>query len=306
MHLPVLFDETIAYLINNPGGIYVDCTVGGGGHLQGLLQRLNPEARVVALDRDLNTLEETRMKFQNDPRVVFVHEDFRHLNRVLGDYNLTKVDGIMLDLGVSSFQLDLEERGFSFHDNARLDMRMNRQDQLSAWDVVNTYDESDLVRIIYQYGEEKYARSIASKIIKTRREKPIDTTLELAELIKASVPASYKREKHPARKTFQALRIEVNDELGAIEAVLPQAIESLNPGGRLCVITFHSLEDRIVKHFMQWEARTCVCPPGLPVCTCNHQARLEILTRKPVQPSPEECQRNPRSRSAKLRAASRI
>lgn len=306
MHQPVLLDETISYLLNKPDGIYVDCTVGGGGHLQGLLQKLDPEARVLALDKDLNTLEETGKKFQHDPRVVFVHEDFRHLSRVLAEHDVTKVDGIMLDLGVSSFQLDTEDRGFSFHDDARLDMRMNRQAQLSAWDLVNTYDESDLVRILFQYGEEKYARSIASSIVKKRQEKTIDTTLELAEIIKASVPASYRREKHPARKTFQALRMEVNDELGAIETVLPQAVELLNPGGRLCVITFHSLEDRIVKRFMQWEARTCVCPPGFPVCTCNHQPRLTILTRRPVQPTPEECHINPRSRSAKLRAASRI
>lgn len=306
MHQPVLLYETIFYLLNKPDGIYVDGTVGGGGHLHVLLQKLNENARILALDKDLHTLEETKRRFQHDPRVIFVHEDFRHLSRVLAEHSLTKVDGIMLDLGVSSFQLDLEERGFSFHDDARLDMRMNRQDQLSAWDVVNTYDESDLVRILIQYGEEKYARSIVSNIIKKRQGKTIDTTLELAELIKDSVPASYRREKHPARKTFQALRMEVNDELGAIETVLPQAVELLNPGGRLCVITFHSLEDRLVKHFMQWEARTCICPPGLPVCTCNHQARLEILTRKPVQPTPEECQRNPRSRSAKLRAASRI
>lgn len=306
LHQPVLFEETISYLRNKPDGIYVDGTVGGGGHLQGLLQVLDEEARVLALDKDLNTLEETRTKFQDDPRVIFIHEDFRHLSRVLAEHNVTKIDGIMLDLGVSSFQLDLEERGFSFHDDARLDMRMNRQDQLTAWDIVNTYDESELVRILAQYGEEKYARSIVKNIIKVRQEKPIDTTLELAELIKASVPASYRREKHPARKTFQALRMEVNDELGAIETVLPQAVEHLNPGGRLCIISFHSLEDRIVKRFMQWEERTCVCPPGLPVCTCNHQARLKILTRKPVQPTPEECQRNPRARSAKLRAASRI
>jgi len=238
--------------------------------------------------------------------VVFVHEDFRHLTRVLAEKNLTKVDGVLLDLGVSSMQLDLEERGFSFHDDARLDMRMNRQDKLTAWDIVNTYDESDLLRILVQYGEEKYAPSIVRSIIKRRQEKTIDTTLELTELIKASVPASYRREKHPARKTFQALRIAVNDELGAVEIVLPQAVELLNPGGRLCVITFHSLEDRIVKRFMQWEARACVCPPEQPVCTCNHQARLKILTRKPVQPRPEECRSNPRSRSAKLRAASRI
>jgi len=211
-----------------------------------------------------------------------------------------------LDLGVSSFQLDIEDRGFSFHDDARLDMRMNRHHKLSAWDVVNNYDQADLTRILYQYGEEKYASSIARRIIKARQDRSIDTTLELVELIKSAVPPKYRREKHPARKTFQALRIEVNDELGAVEAVLPQAVDLLRKGGRLCVITFHSLEDRLVKRFMQWEARQCICPPELPICTCNHQARLEIITRKPILPSAEECQSNPRARSAKLRVAGKI
>jgi 16S rRNA (cytosine1402-N4)-methyltransferase len=306
LHLPVLLNETISYLTTNPAGTYVDGTVGGGGHLQSLLQMLNPEAKVLALDKDSDTLQKTIVKFQHEPRVIFVHEDFRHLARVLAEHKVDKVDGILLDLGVSSFQLDMEDRGFSYHGDARLDMRMNRHSKLSAWDVVNTYDESDLSRILYQYGEEKYARSIAARIVKARQDKSIDTTLELVELIKSAVPPSYRWEKHPARKTFQALRIEVNDELGAVEEVLAQAVNLLNKGGRLCVITFHSLEDRIVKHFMQWEARTCVCPPGLPICTCDHQARLEILTRKPIQPSAEECQHNPRARSAKLRVASRI
>lgn len=306
MHLPVLLNEAISYLAVNPVGTYVDGTVGGGGHLQRLLQVLRPEAKVLALDKDPDTLAATSRSFQQEPRVVFVHEDFRHLDKVLANYNITKVDGVLLDLGVSSFQLDIEDRGFSFHDDARLDMRMNRANKLSAWDVVNTYSETELVQILYKYGEEKYAPFIASKIVKMRQDRPIDTTLELVELIKAAVPPSYRRAKHPARKTFQALRIEVNDELGAVEEVLPQTVNLLNEGGRLCVITFHSLEDRIVKRFMQREARTCVCPPGLPVCTCNHQARLEILTRKPIQPSVTECQHNPRARSAKLRVARRI
>lgn len=306
MHLPVLLDETISNLAVNPTGTYVDCTVGGGGHLQKLLQMLKPEASVLALDKDLDTLGKTRNKFNNEPRVDFIHEDFRYLARVLAELNVNKVDGILLDLGVSSYQLDSQDRGFSFHDDARLDMRMNRANKLSAWDVVNTYSETELVQILYKYGEEKYAPFIASKIVKMRQDRPIDTTLELVELIKAAVPPSYRRAKHPARKTFQALRIEVNDELGAVEEVLPQTVNLLNEGGRLCVITFHSLEDRIVKRFMQREARTCVCPPGLPVCTCNHQARLEILTRKPIQPSVTECQHNPRARSAKLRVARRI
>lgn len=306
MHLPVLLNEAISYLAVNPVGTYVDGTVGGGGHLQRLLQVLRPEAKVLALDKDPDTLAATSRSFQQEPRVVFVHEDFRHLDKVLANYNITKVDGVLLDLGVSSFQLDIEDRGFSFHDDARLDMRMDRHNQLSAWDVVNNYDQADLTRILYQYGEEKYASSIARRIIKARQDRSIDTTLELVELIKSAVPPKYRREKHPARKTFQALRIEVNDELGAVEAVLPQAVDLLRKGGRLCVITFHSLEDRLVKRFMQWEARQCICPPELPICTCDHQARLEIITRKPILPSAEECQSNPRARSAKLRVAGKI
>jgi 16S rRNA (cytosine1402-N4)-methyltransferase len=306
LHLPVLLNEAISYLAVNPVGTYVDGTVGGGGHLQRLLQVLRPEAKVLALDKDPDTLAATSRSFQQEPRVVFVHEDFRHLDKVLANYNITKVDGVLLDLGVSSFQLDIEDRGFSFHDDARLDMRMNRHHKLSAWDVVNNYDQADLTRILYQYGEEKYASSIARRIIKARQDRSIDTTLELVELIKSAVPPKYRREKHPARKTFQALRIEVNDELGAVEAVLPQAVDLLRKGGRLCVITFHSLEDRLVKRFMQWEARQCICPPELPICTCDHQARLEIITRKPILPSAEECQSNPRARSAKLRVAGKI
>lgn len=306
MHLPVLVNETISFLAVNPGGTYIDGTAGGGGHLQALLERLDDSACVLALDKDLDVLQETRKIFAGDPRVTFIHQDFRNLTQVLADQHIFQVDGIVLDLGVSSFQLDRGDRGFSFHENAPLDMRMNRSNPFSAWDVINNYDEAELSQIIFQYGEEKYARSIARKIVQQRSEKPIDTTTELAELIKAAVPPRYRREKHPARKTFQALRIEVNDELGAVEDVLPQALSCLRSGGRLCVITFHSLEDRIVKRFMQHEARTCVCPPGLPICTCGHQAKLEILTRKPVEPSPEECSQNPRSRSAKLRVASKI
>lgn len=306
MHQPVLLNETISYLITDPHGTYVDGTLGGGGHLRALLNGLAADARVLALDKDRDVLEQTRTEFEDDPRVQFLHQDFRYLNEALAIAGVSTIDGIMLDLGVSSFQLDRRERGFSFHEEAPLDMRMNRSQELSAWDIVNNYAKEELIRMFFEYGEEKYARSIASRIVRERQDKPIDSTLELAEIIKMSVPAHYRRDKHPARKTFQALRIAVNDELGAIEEVLPQAVESLSAGGRLCVITFHSLEDRIVKRFIQYEAKECICPPGLPICTCDHQARLDIITRKPKEPTPEECQQNPRSRSAKLRVAARI
>lgn len=306
MHQPVLLHETASYLVVNPHGVYIDATLGGGGHLRALLDRTNADARFIALDKDADILKQTREMFEDDDRVAFVHDDFRNLTAVMSRFGLVQADGILLDLGVSSFQLDTRERGFSYHEDAALDMRMNRTQSLTAADIVNEFSEADLMRILYEYGEEKYTRSIVRRIMRQRAVKPIHTTLELVDLIKAAVPHQYRQEKHPARKTFQALRIAVNDELQAVEQVLPQAVNGLKKGGRLCVITFHSLEDRIVKRFMQTEAKQCVCPPGLPICTCGHQARLQIATRKPIQPSQEECDKNPRSRSAKLRAATRI
>ena len=297
--------ETVNYLLNDPHGTYVDCTLGGGGHLRRLAEHLEKDASIIGIDKDLDILEETR-KTLNFPNVKLVHGDFRRINDILDDMNIDKVHGIMMDLGVSSFQLDEAVRGFSFHEDAALDMRMDREQSLSARDVVNDYSEDELIRILFRYGEEKYARSISRAIVNHRQQAPIESTMELVAIIQNAVPASYRREKHPARKTFQALRIEVNGELDALLEVLPQAVARLHPGGRLCVITFHSLEDRIVKKFMQEKARDCICPPGLPICICNHPAELEILSRKPITASDEECETNPRSRSAKLRAARKI
>lgn len=305
MHQAVLLAQTVGYWITDPSGTYVDCTLGGGGHLRSLAEKLSAKARVIALDKDLDILQKTAQTL-NILQLTPVHGDFRNLQEIMNNLGINLVDGILMDLGVSSFQLDTAERGFSFHEDAALDMRMNRQQSLSAGDIVNSYSEGDLIKILYQYGEERYARSIARAIVNYRKKSPIDSTLELVSLIQSSVPASYRREKHPARKTFQALRIEVNGELDALIEVLPQAVDLLKPGGRLCVISFHSLEDRIVKQFMQERARDCVCPPGLPVCTCDHRAELKILTRKPVTASNEECEQNPRARSAKLRVASKI
>jgi len=305
LHQAVLLAETVNYLLNDPHGTYVDCTLGGGGHLRRLAEHLEKDASIIGIDKDLDILEETR-KTLNFPNVKLVHGDFRRINDILDDMNIDKVHGIMMDLGVSSFQLDEAVRGFSFHEDAALDMRMDREQSLSARDVVNDYSEDELIRILFRYGEEKYARSISRAIVNHRQQAPIESTMELVAIIQNAVPASYRREKHPARKTFQALRIEVNGELDALLEVLPQAVARLHPGGRLCVITFHSLEDRIVKKFMQEKARDCICPPGLPVCICNHPAELEILSRKPITASDEECETNPRSRSAKLRAARKI
>ncbi len=305
MHQPVLLQETIDYLLNDPDGIYVDCTLGGGGHLSHLLKFLSIKARIIAIDRDKEIIEKSKREL-NFPNITFIYEDFRYLSRILDELNISHVNGVLLDLGVSSMQLDVAGRGFSYHVDAPLDMRMDTEQELDATEIVNHYSEEEIARIIYDYGEERYARNIAHSIVKCRQEKAINSTLELVDIIKSSVPARYSREKHPARRTFQALRIAVNSELEAVQEVLPQAVKHLRVGGRLCVITFHSLEDRIVKKFMQEQARECVCPPDFPICTCGHRASLKLLSRKPVVPGENECCQNRRARSAKLRVAEKI
>lgn len=303
MHDPVLLAEAISFLVTDPGGIYVDCTLGGGGHFKRLLQELNSDARLIAFDKDETVLNRTRQQFAGNKNIIFVYTDFKYLNKTLREHQIDSVDGIIIDLGVSSFQLDENGRGFSYHHEAALDMRMDPNQDLDAGYIVNHYSEQQLRDLIFIYGEERFAPAIASNIVKNREKKKIATTLELAEIIKNSIPARFKRGKHPARKTFQALRIAVNGELDSLKEVLPQAAASLKPGGRLCVITFHSLEDRIVKQFYQQMSQECICPPGMPVCTCDHQAELKVLTRKPVVPGEEEINRNYRARSAKLRVA---
>jgi 16S rRNA (cytosine1402-N4)-methyltransferase len=305
LHLPVLLEETVDNLITDPHGIYVDCTLGGGGHLRYLADHLAEDATIIGLDKDPDVLGQTR-RLLSDLKATLIQADFRNLRQVLRDLEIDFVDGIMMDLGVSSFQLDRAERGFSFHQDAPLDMRMNREQFLTARDIVNNFAEDEIRNILYRYGEEAYAGSISRAIVNYRKSKPIESTLELADIIKGAVPAKYRREKHPARKSFQALRIAVNEELDALREVLPQVIEVLKPGGRLCVISFHSLEDRIVKHFMQEKAQTCICPPSFPICVCEHRAQLKMIQRKPILASAEECENNPRARSAKLRVAARI
>ncbi len=305
MHEPVLLQETIANLISDPHGIYVDCTLGGGGHLRYLIENLAPDARVIGIDKDIDILNQTRLGF-DDSKVSFVQSDFRDLEQVLQELNIELVDGIMMDLGVSSFQLDVADRGFSFHEDAPLDMRMNREQVFTAGDLVNSYAEAEIREILFKYGEEAYARNIAKAIVSYRAGKDIESTLELVDIIKGAVPAKYCRDKHPARKSFQALRIVVNGELEALQDVLPQAVKMLRPQGRLCIISFHSLEDRIVKQFMQEKSRDCICPPDFPICICEHRAQLKLISRKPIIASAEECSSNPRSRSARLRVAARI
>lgn len=305
MHVPVLLKETVENLLTDPKGIYIDCTLGGGGHTLYLAGRLKPEGRIIALDKDKEVIKLTQSTL-TFPGIKIIHADFRNLRQIILNEGISKVNGIMIDLGVSSFQLDQAERGFSFHENAPLDMRMNREQEENAAYLVNNLSEAELADILFKYGEERYARRIARAIVKYRINKLVTETLELVDIIKSAVPAVYKKEKHPARRTFQAIRIAVNREMEALEKVLPQAVEMLKPGGRLCIITFHSLEDRIVKRFLQQKSRECICPTGTPVCICEQKPELRLIQRKGIIADETENASNPRSRSARLRVAEKI
>ena len=301
-HISVLLDECIEGLNIKPDGIYVDGTLGGAGHSSQIAKRLTT-GRLIGIDRDPVALKAAgeRLAPYAD-RVTLVHSNFCEIAQVLKDLNIDGVDGILLDLGVSSPQLDDGSRGFSYMADAPLDMRMNSEDTLSAYDVVNTWSYEELRRILFDYGEERYAPKIASAICKRREEKAIETTLELVDVIRGAMPAQALREKqHPAKRSFQAIRIAVNDELGSVEKVMKDAIPCLNPGGRLAVITFHSLEDRIVKTAMAGAAKGCTCPPSFPVCVCGKKPQVHVITRKPIISTDAELERNPRARSAKLR-----
>ena len=301
-HISVLLEECIEGLNIKPDGIYVDGTLGGAGHSSQIAKRLTT-GRLIGIDRDPVALAAAgeRLAPYAD-RVTLVHSNFCEIAQVLKDLNIDGVDGILLDLGVSSPQLDDSSRGFSYMADAPLDMRMNGEDTLTAYDVVNTWSYEELKRILFDYGEERYAPKIASAICKKREEKPIETTLELVDVIRGAMPAQALREKqHPAKRSFQAIRIAVNDELGSVEKVMKDAIPCLNPGGRLAVITFHSLEDRIVKTSMAGAAKGCTCPPSFPVCVCGKKPQVQVITRKPIVSGDEELERNPRARSAKLR-----
>ena len=306
-HVSVLLQECIQALNIRPDGIYVDGTLGGAGHSSQIVSRLT-SGTLVGIDRDPVALKaaEERLSPWKD-RVRLVHANFCQLSQVLDDLSIPGVDGILLDLGVSSPQLDDASRGFSYMADAPLDMRMDHQDALSAHAVVNTWSQEELTRILYDYGEERFAPRIAGAICRRREEKPIDTTLELVDVIRSAMPAKALREKqHPAKRTFQAIRIAVNDELGSVERVMDDAIARLNPGGRLAIITFHSLEDRIVKTGMARAAQGCTCPPELPVCVCGKKPQVKILTKKPIVSGDEELERNPRARSAKLRVCEKL
>ena len=306
-HISVLLEECLDGLAIKPDGIYVDGTLGGAGHSSQIAKRLTT-GRLIGIDRDPIALKAAgeRLKPFGD-RVTLVHSNFCEISKVLDDLGIDKVDGILLDLGVSSPQLDDGERGFSYMVDAPLDMRMNNGDALTAEQIVNTWSYEELRRILFDYGEERYAPQIASAICRRRETAPIKTTLELVDVIRSAMPASALREKqHPAKRSFQAIRIAVNDELGAVRKVMDAAIPRLASGGRLAIITFHSLEDRIVKNGMADAAKGCTCPPQIPICVCGNKPQVKIITRKPITAGDKELADNPRSRSAKLRVCEKI
>ena len=306
-HVSVLLDECIQALNIKPDGIYVDGTLGGAGHSSQIAARLTT-GRLIGIDRDPKALKAASERLAPyADRVTLVHSNFSQLDEVLDHLGIEGVDGILLDLGVSSPQLDEAERGFSYMADAPLDMRMNSEDSLSAYEVVNTWPREELRRILYEYGEERYAPQIAAAIDRRRAEKPIETTLELVDVIRSAMPPAALREKqHPAKRSFQAIRIAVNDELGAVGRVLEVAVPKLNKKGRLAIITFHSLEDRLVKNGMASNAKGCTCPPSFPVCVCGNKPKVKLISKKPIVSGPEELERNPRARSAKLRVCEKL
>ena len=301
VHKSVLFDEAIKALDLNENKIIVDGTAGGGGHSGEIAKRAK---RVISIDQDPDAIAVLNERLGDKENVTIVHDNYSNIKNIISNLNIEKIDGLLLDLGVSSFQLDTAERGFSFHKDAPLDMRMSKSG-LSAYDVVNNYDERQLADIIYRYGEEKFSRRIAANIVKARAKKPIETTFELVDIIKSSMPQKAMRDAHPARRTFQAIRIEVNAELDVLKSTLEDAFDILAPGGRIAIITFHSLEDRIVKVRFKNNENPCTCPPDFPVCVCGKKSKGKVITRKPILPSEEELSVNSRSKSAKLRVFER-
>ena len=304
-HETVLLHETVDGLDIKPDGVYVDCTLGGAGHAQYLLDQLGPQGHLYAFDQDMTAINNAKLKladYVEKGQVTFIHQNFRHLKQALEELGIDQVDGIYYDLGVSSPQLDVAERGFSYGQEARLDMRMNQEQALSAYEVVNDWPYEDLVHILYRYGEEKFAKRIARAIEERRAQRPVETTTELAEIVKTAIPAATRRTGgHPAKRSFQAIRIAVNDELGAVEDSLEQALTLLKPEGRISVITFHSLEDRLVKQLFKEVSQGPEVPRGLPILPGQMQAPFALVNRKPIVASPEELEANNRSRSAKLR-----
>lgn len=307
-HISVLLDETIEGLAIKPDGIYVDGTMGGAGHGYEVCKRLGPGGRYIGIDRDEAAIAAGRKRLAEfEDKVSIVRGNYSSASEILKELNIEKVDGIMLDLGVSSHQLDVAERGFSYMADAPLDMRMDKRQERTAYDIVNDYSERELARIIKEYGEDKFAQNIAKHIVAMRQKKPIETTGELNEAIRAAIPMKIQKTLgHPSKRTFQAIRIELNEELEELRTALESMIDLLKPGGRFCIITFHSLEDRMVKTMFKKEESPCTCPPEFPVCVCGKKPRVKIITKKPILPSETEQEENSRARSAKLRVLERI
>ena len=303
VHKSVLLKETIDGLKIKPDGIYVDGTLGGGGHASEVARRLSDKGSIIGIDQDAAAIEAAGIRLKDfGEKVIIVRSNYCDMKSQLGKLGIDKVDGIVLDLGVSSYQLDTAERGFSYREDAPLDMRMDRRQKMTARDIVNDYEERELYRVIRDYGEDKFAKNIAKHIVAARQKAPIETTGQLTEIIRASIPMKFqKKSGHPAKRTFQAIRIELNQELEVLKNSLDAMIDLLNPGGRLCIITFHSLEDRIVKSAFRKNENPCTCPSDFPVCVCGKISKGSIITRKPILPSKEEMKENSRAKSAKLR-----
>ncbi len=307
-HIPIMLTEVLDNLQIVPNGVYVDCTLGGAGHSLEIAKKLNEQGILIGIDKDKTAIEVSRERLKNlKCKVILVKDDFKNLKEILLQNNITKVNGILADLGVSSYQIDEVSRGFSYSKDAPLDMRMNTSQSLTARDVVNNYSEKDLLNILYTYGEESFAKSIVKNIIKARQIKPIERTGELVKIIESSVPPKVLHKGGSvSKKTFQALRIEVNGELDSLKSVLNDMLEVLNTSGRLCIITFHSLEDRLVKTCFVENSTGCTCPKNFPICVCNHKAVVKLITKKPIIPTSSEQQENTRSTSSKLRVVEKI
>lgn len=306
-HVSVLLNETIEGLNIKPDGIYADGTLGGAGHSYQIASKLNGLGRLIGFDQDEDAIKASTERLKEFKNVTIVRSNYRNMKEELNNRGIEKVDGILLDLGVSSYQLDTVSRGFSYKEEAPLDMRMDNRNEVTARDIVNNYSQGDLFRIIRDYGEDKFAANIAKHIVMNREAKPIETTTELAEIVKAAIPMKFRKQGgHPAKQTFQAIRIELNSELSVLKESLMDMIDLLNPNGRICIITFHSLEDRIVKNIFKEAEDPCTCPKNFPTCVCGKKSKGKVITRKPILPSEEELKLNLRSKSAKLRIFEKI
>lgn len=306
-HSPVLLEETVNYIYDDENGIYIDGTLGRGGHTKELLKRIGDDGLVISLDRDKEAIEAVKKNIGGNNQLVLVQDNFVNIPDILFDLNIDKVDGMLFDLGFSSPQIDDPERGFSYQKEGPLDMRMDRSQSFTASDIVNNYSQKEIRRIIEEYGEENWAARIADFIVKNREHGKIETTMDLVDIIKQAIPASVRRKGgHPARRTFQALRIATNNELKQLKEMINRAVDMLEFGGRIAIISFHSLEDRIVKHNFRKLASNCVCPPDFPICVCDKVKKVKIITRSPVQPGEEEIKNNARARSAKMRVAEKV